>query len=286
MKIYHDYDLTACNSYRVKAVAARVFMPETDEDIAVVFSDRSRPRVILGGGCNVILSRDYYDQFDFVIFNSAFSASSVQGSLLIAEAGLSLKILSQTALESELSGLEYFYDVPGTVGGAVFMNAETLGESFSDWIESVTFFDTQDLSFKTLPKQDLAFGYRQSIFQQRPDWVVVRVRLVLPHGDSRAIHKKMMDNLTLRHQKQPWDVPSAGSVFRRPQGRFVGQMIEQLGLKGHACGGAMVSPKHAGFIVNYNGLATGRDILDLISLIQDKVFAAFQVQLELEQRII
>ncbi|MEN6309762.1 MAG: UDP-N-acetylmuramate dehydrogenase [Anaerohalosphaeraceae bacterium] len=286
MKIFNDYDLTACNSYRVKAVAARVFMPETDDDIVAVFSDRSRPRIILGGGCNVILSKDYYDQLDFVIFNAPFSACSVQGNTIIAEAGLSLKILSETAYENELAGLEYFYDVPGSVGGAVFMNAETLGESVSDGIDNVTFFDTTNLSFKTLPKQNLAFGYRQSIFQQRPEWIVVRARLVLPHGDSRAIHKKMMDNLTLRHQKQPWDVPSAGSVFRRPQGRFVGPMIEQLGLKGHSCGGAMVSPKHAGFIVNYNGKATGRDILDLIALIQDKVFAAYQVKLELEQRII
>jgi len=286
MILYHDYDLTACNSYRVKAVAARVYMPETDEDIAEIFSDRSRPRVILGGGCNVILSKAYYDQVDFVIFNSAFSACSVQGTMLIAQAGLSLKILSQTALENELSGLEYFYDVPGSVGGAVFMNAETLGESFSDWIESVTFFDAGELSFKTLPKQDLAFGYRQSLFQQHSDWVVVRVRLVLPHGDSRAIHKKMMDNLALRRQKQPWDLPSAGSVFRRPAGRFVGQMIESLGLNGYTCGGAMVSPKHAGFIVNYNGQATGRDILELIAVIQEKVYAAYQVKLDLEQRVI
>lgn len=286
MKIYHDYDLTGCNSYRVRAVAARVYMPETDEDIAAIFSDRSRPRVILGGGCNVILSKAYYDQVDFVIFNSAFSACSVQGNRLTAEAGLPLNILSETALENELSGLEYFYDVPGSVGGAVFMNAETLGESFSDWIESVTFFDTQDLSFKTLPKQELAFGYRQSLFQQRPEWIIVRVRLGLPHGNSRAIHKKMMDNQALRRQKQPWDVPSAGSVFRRPSGRFVGQMIEALGLKGYTCGGAMVSPKHAGFIVNYNGQATGRDILELIAVIQDKVFAAYQVKLDLEQRII
>jgi UDP-N-acetylmuramate dehydrogenase len=166
------------------------------------------------------------------------------------------------------------------------MNAETLGESFSDHLESVTWFDRGTLSFKTAGRDVLQFGYRTSFFQYRPDAVITGARLVLQKGDKTAIYKKMMDNQVQRHAKQPWDYPNAGSVFKRPSGRFVGQMMDELNLKGTTCGGAMISHKHGGFIINHTGRATGRDILDLIALIQEKVFAAYQIHLELEQRII
>jgi UDP-N-acetylmuramate dehydrogenase len=285
MKSFREFDLTPYNSYHVRAVASQAYFPESDNDIAEIFSDTTRRKVILGGGFNVILSRPYYDDLDFVIFADNFSHCSVDGLTLTAQSGASLKKVSQMAYDQGLTGLELFFDVPGTVGGAVFMNAETLGESFGDHVETVTWFDRKTKNFVTAHKDVLQFGYRTSTFQQNKDAIITKAVLVLEKGDKTAIYKKMIDNQTQRRSKQPWDLPNAGSVFKRPPGRYVGQMMDELGLKGTTCGGAMVSPKHGGFIVN-TANATGQDILDLIKLIQDKVFAAYQIRLELEQRII
>jgi UDP-N-acetylmuramate dehydrogenase len=262
-----------------------VYIPQCDKDIAEIFSDTSRRKIILGGGCNIILSKPYYEDIDFVILGENYGLCSVQDTVLTAQSGASLKTVSQRAYENGLSGLELFYDVPGSVGGAVFMNAETLGESFSDHIENVTWFDSEAHAFVTAGSEKLQFGYRTSFFQHHHEAVITAARFVLPKGDKTAIYKKMMDNQAQRRSKQPWDMPSAGSVFKRPPGRFVGQMMDELKLKGATRGGAMISPKHGGFIVN-TGEATGQDILDLIALIQEKVFAAYQIKLELEQRII
>jgi UDP-N-acetylmuramate dehydrogenase len=285
MKLFREFDLTTLNSYHVRAIASCVYIPECDKDVAEVFSDKNRRKIILGGGCNIILSKDYYEDVDFVILGDNYGSCSVQESILTAQSGASLKKVSEMAYEAGLTGLELFYDVPGTVGGAVFMNAETLGESFSDHIESVTWFDKNDPSFKTAGRDALQFGYRTSFFQHHPEAVITEAGLNLPKGDKTAIYKKMMDNQALRRAKQPWEYPNAGSVFKRPPGRFVGQMMDELNLKGTTCGGAMISPKHGGFIVN-TGNATGQNILDLITLIQEKVFTAYKIRLELEQRVI
>jgi UDP-N-acetylmuramate dehydrogenase len=285
MKSFREFDLAPYNSYHVRAIASQVYFPEYDADIADIFSDKSRRKIILGGGFNVILSKSYYDDVDFVILADNFSHCWVDGLTLTAQSGASLKKVSEMAYENGLTGLELFFDVPGTVGGAVFMNAETLGESFGDPVESVTWFDRKTQAFLTVRHDQMQFGYRTSVFQQHRDAVITGARLVMQKGDKTAIYKKMMDNQAQRRAKQPWDFPNAGSVFKRPPGRFVGQMMDELGLKGATCGGAMVSPKHGGFIVN-TGNATGQDILDLIALIQEKVFAAYQIRLELEQRVI
>lgn len=286
MKLFYDYDLTVHNSYRVRAVGARVFFPESPQDIADVFSDTARSKVILGGGYNVILSKPYYSEIDFVIFGQPYAACSVDGKTITAQAGLPLRALSETALEHSLSGLEIFYDIPGSVGGAVFMNAGAIDVAFGDFVESATYYDPVQCSFKTSPRADLQFGYRTSLFFGRPDLIVSEITLSLPGGNRDIIWQKMLDNQAVRRQKQPWDTPNAGSVFKRPAGRYVGTIVEELGLKGKTVGGAMVSPKHAGFIINHNGTATGSDILELIAIIRKAVRDAAGIELELEQRII
>lgn len=286
MKYFREFDLTSFNSYHVRAKASSVYFPENDDDIEEIFSDRNRRKVILGGGFNVILSKPSYEDIDFVIFTDNFGRCLMDGLTLTAQSGASLKKISEMAYEKSLTGLELFYDVPGTVGGAVFMNAETLGESFGDRVENVTYFDKKTKAFITAQRDQLQFGYRKSVFQHHPDAVITSARLVLQKGDKAAIYKKMMDNQAQRRAKQPWDFPNAGSVFKRPPGRFVGQMMDELNLKGTTRGGAMISHKHGGFIINYTGDATGRDILDLVALVQKKVLEAYQIHLELEQRII
>lgn len=286
MKFYRDYDLTVHNSYRIKSVGARVFFPETPQDIAEVFGDEARTKVILGGGYNVILSRAYYDDLDFIIFGEPYSSFSVDGNTIITQAGLSLKALSEAAMEHALSGLEHFYDIPGSVGGAVFMNAGANDIAFGDFIDSVTYFDPVEQLFKTHSRADLLFGYRTSLFFRRPELIISEVQLSLPDGNQDAIRKKMLDNQAIRRERQPWDYPNAGSVFKRPAGMYVGQIVEELGLKGKTVGGAMVSQKHGGFIINHNGHATGSDILELIAIIRKAVREAIDIDLELEQRII
>lgn len=286
MKFYRDYDLTAHNSYRIKAVGSRVFFPETPEDIATLFGDDTRDKVILGGGYNVILARAYYDDVDFVIFGQPYSAFKVEGTAVTALAGLQLKTLSEAALEHGLAGLELYYDIPGSVGGAVFMNAGANDVSFGDYVNSVSFYDPAEHVFKTRSGKDLMFGYRTSFFFDRPDLIISEVKLTLPSGRREEIQNKMLAAQAERRAKQPWDIPNAGSVFKRPPGRFVGQMVEQLGLKGKTVGGAMVSTKHGGFIVNHNGKATGSDVLELIEFIRKTVREAMGVELELEQRVI
>jgi UDP-N-acetylmuramate dehydrogenase len=166
------------------------------------------------------------------------------------------------------------------------MNAGTKDECIGNLVENVTYFDPADNSFKVLNRKDIGFGYRSSFFLGRHDTVITEVKLRLQPGEKETIQRKMMANQAERRKKQPWDCPNAGSVFKRPPGRFVGQIIEQLVLKGKTIGGARVSEKHGGFIVNYNGQATGQDVVDLIRFIQETVFEKLQVKLELEQRII
>lgn len=286
MKTYNDFDLTLYNSYRIKAVATRVFVPEFPEDIQQIFTDSSRKKVVVGGGCNIILSKAYYEDVDFVIFKDNFSSFNVRGNTIRAQSGLCLKKLSEIACDHGLSGLEIFYDIPGTLGGAVCMNAGAKDECIGHLTEQVTYFDRSEKAFKTIQREAIGFGYRTSFFLERPDVLIAEVRLCLCPGDKDAIRKKMIDNQIERRNKQPWELPNAGSVFKRPPGRFVGQIIDQMGLKGKTIGGAQISDKHGGFIVNYNGQATGQDVVDLIRFIQETVFEKLQVKLELEQRII
>jgi UDP-N-acetylmuramate dehydrogenase len=286
MKSFRDYDLTCHNSYRIESVGERVFFPETPEDIATIFGDDTREKVILGGGYNVILSRAFYNDIHFVIFGEPYSSFSVTGNTITAQAGLPLKTLSETALEHGLAGLELYYDIPGSVGGAVFMNAGANEISFGNFIDTVTYFDPAERSFKTRKRAELMFGYRTSLFLERPELIISEVKLSLPAGKRDEIRKQMLANQAVRREKQPWDYPNAGSVFKRPPGRYVGQIMDELGLKGKAVGGAMVSTKHGGFIINHNGKATGSDILELIAIIRKTVRETLGVELELEQRII
>lgn len=286
MKTYREFDLTLYNSYRIKAVAARVFAPESSEDIQHIFTDSSRKKVIVGGGCNIILSKSYYKDVDFVIFKDNFSSFNVRENTIRAQSGLCLKKLSEIVCDHGLSGLEIFYDIPGTLGGAVYMNAGAKDECIGNFTEWVTYFDQVEKAFKTIYHEAIGFGYRTSFFMEHSDAPIAEVQLCLCPGDKNAIRKKMIDNQTQRRNKQPWELPNAGSVFKRPPGRFVGQIIEQMGLKGKTIGGAQISNKHGGFIVNYNGQATGRDVIDLIRFIQKTVFEKLQVKLELEQQII
>ena len=286
MRILHNFDLTAYNSYRIKSVCKKAIFPDTEEDIVKFFSDNlDKKPIILGGGCNVIFAQEYYEE-DFVIFNDNFSAVNLlENNVIEAEAGLSLLKLSEFALENSLSGLEVFNDIPGTVGGAVIMNAGASGEEIKDVLIKVRYLDLLDMQIKELYNDEIGFEYRNTYFQKNTNNIVLKAWLQLQPKSKSEIESKIQELKSKRWEKQPREFPNAGSVFKRPKGYFVGQMIDELGLKGFIIGGAQISRKHGGFIVNI-GNATGKDVLAVINEVKKQVLIRFGVNLEIEQRIV
>jgi len=230
------------------------------------------------------LSKDYYDK-EFIILNDCFDIIEINGTALIAETGATLLQLSETALKHGLTGLEIFYDIPSSVGGAVVMNAGTKEGEIKDILIKVRYLDLTDLQIREITKEDIGFEYRNSFFQKHTSKIVLKAWFQLAKGNPKEIKAKMEQTKQTRWAKQPREYPNCGSVFKRPPGRFVGPMLDELGMKGFAIGGAKISGKHSGFIIN-TGNATGKDILAAIAEAQKRVREKFGVDLEVEQRII
>lgn len=231
---------------------------------------------MLGKGTNVLPPDE---GVDMVINTLDMNRFYFDGELLVSEAGALLSKLCVEAAERGLSGLEFAYGIPGTVGGAVFMNAGAYDGQMCDVIEWVEFFDGKNV---VLARRDqLHFSYRDSIFK-RNGWVILRVCLRLVKSDNKVVYSKMQQIMKKRMETQPLDQPSAGSFFKRPRPDFyVGKVIEELGLKGYRIGDAQISPKHAGFIVNL-GSATTKDVLTLAETVKKLVEEKFNVVLEPE----
>jgi UDP-N-acetylmuramate dehydrogenase len=285
MKVYTDFNLTEYNSYRVQSKCAKAYFPESEEDIVELYQ-RGNNYILLGSGHNIILSKSYY-QDEFVIFNGNFEAitQGENNNVIIAESGVTMLRLSTEALERGLSGLEIFYDIPSSLGGAVVMNAGASGEEIKDVLIKVRYLDLSDMQIKEIVKQDMDFTYRNSYFQRNTNNIILKAWLELYPKEKDLIRQKMDQIKAARWAKQPKNLPNAGSVFKRPKGFYVGAMIDELNLKGFTIGGAQVSPKHGGFIVNM-GDATGEDILAIIREVKARVLNRFGVDLEVEQRVI
>lgn len=284
MKVYENFDLTHYNGYKVSSRCRRAFLPETEKDVSDII--RLNPNVLfLGSGHNIILSQSYYDR-DFMIFNGNFNEITLgSNEILEVEAGALMADVSLFALKNTLSGVEVFYDIPSSLGGAVVMNAGAGGEEIKDVLLKVRYLNPATLTIQELDGKDANFEYRNSFFQKNPGNLVLKAWLKLQPSNYNDIKTKMDQVKASRWAKQPRDYPNCGSVFKRPAGMFVGPMIEELGLKGFQIGGAQISEKHGGFIVNKGG-AIGRDILATIETVKEKVRERFHVELEIEQRII
>lgn len=285
MRIVENLDLAPYNSYRLHARCARAFFPDSEEEVRDIYcQDSDRRKVLIGSGHNIILSKEWYDE-DFIIFNGNFNRIAVSGTVMEAEAGAFSTTMSEVALEQGLSGLEIFYDIPSSLGGAVVMNAGASGEEIKDLLINVRYLDLNTREIHEVSPAEAGFAYRNSLFQADSSKVVLAARLQLRPGEPGAIRQKMDAVKEARWAKQPREYPNAGSVFKRPAGYFVGPMIEEVGLKGHRVGGAVISPKHAGIFVNA-GAATGQDLIRLIEHARGRVKAAFGVDLEVEQRVL
>jgi UDP-N-acetylmuramate dehydrogenase len=272
-------------TFKIGGPADVMIIPRTISDIikAVNFCrNHNIPAVMLGMGSNILV-KDKGIRGIVIKIGDSLKNYSIAGNEIYAEAGISLSELSRKAAENSLSGLEFAEGIPGSLGGAVVMNAGAYNGEIKDVLKEVLAVDYSG-RLKTFNTQQMQFGYRKSIFQSM-EFIVLAIRMQLKKGNKEQIFSTMQEFNRLRREKQPLDMPSAGSTFRRPEGFYVGPLIEELGLKGFKIGGAEVSTKHAGFIVN-SGNATASDIIELITYIQEKANKKYGVSLVPEIRII
>jgi UDP-N-acetylmuramate dehydrogenase len=234
---------------------------------------------IIGNGSNSIFSDNGFD--GLVIVTTEMKKFSIDGNVIKADCGASLTRLAVSAQRASLTGLEFAYGIPGSIGGGVYMNAGAFDQSLSDVVVSSICYDAQKDSIRRIDREEHAFRYRESIYSTNPNYIILAVMLELKKGKMEDIVGKMNENIRARKEKQPLEFPSAGSVFKRPVGFYAGELIEKSGLKGFRIGGAEVSEKHAGFIIN-RGDATADDVMRLISHVKTTVFLNYSVELECE----
>lgn len=220
---------------------------------------------ILGRGSNLLVSDSGISR-PVIQLDGDFTAITREGNTLRCGAGASLIAVCRAAAENSLSGIEWGYGIPGSLGGGVYMNAGAYGGEMKDILTEVTFLDEAG-EYRTLPAAELSLSYRHSIFEDRPGTVIVGAVLTLIPGDPAAIRAAMEDYMSRRREKQPLEYGSAGSTFKRPVGNYASALVDQCGLKGLSVGGAEVSRKHAGFIINRGG-ATAADVRELIAEVQ------------------
>lgn len=282
--IENNASLAPYCSMKVGGNARILVLPKTVEELinAVMDFRASGEKYIVVGNCsNLIFQDGIYD--GVVIITANIRGISLEKGIITANCGETLSTLARFAWENSLTGLEFCYGIPGTIGGGVYMNAGAYGGELSDRFIEAVFLD-ENLNKITLSKEDMAFGYRESIMMQR-DLILISAKFSAEAGDKAQIRNKMNELMNSRKSKQPLEYPSCGSTFKRPQGYFAGALIEQCGLKGYRIGGAMVSEKHAGFIINYEK-ATATDVLNLMQSVHDIVLEKTGVELEPEIRVI
>lgn len=268
-------------SFRIGGPADVLAQPADEAELAALLKRAAEHAVLvtlIGNGSNLLV-RDKGIRGLVIKLSNIFSSITVDGNVLTFGSGISLAMASKKAASLSLSGMEFAVGIPGTIGGAVYMNAGAYDGEMAKVVTSVRVMDREG-KISELKASELAFAYRHTALQNS-GLIVTSVTVSLQPGEEESIKAKMDDFSQRRISKQPLELPSAGSMFKRPPGYFAGTLIEQTGLKGYTVGGAQVSQKHAGFVVNVGG-ATAKDVLQLISDVQSKVFAAHGVRLEPE----
>ena len=287
-KIGCEYSETALlsdyTSFKIGGKADVMVFPDTLEKIKTVFSfadEQKMPVFVLGKGSNLLVGDD---GLKGVVINTCRfdKIELVDETTIVCQSGVSLTRLCRFALENSLTGLEFAFGIPGTAGGAAYMNAGAYGGEMKDVLVECTHLEKGiEGSFSG---EELELGYRKSVYSDK-DYIITSLVLKLEKGDKQEIKAKMDDLMQRRKDKQPLEFPSAGSTFKRPEGYFAGALIEQCGLKGYTVGGAQVSEKHAGFVINI-GSATAKDVNELIAHCQKTVYENTGVLLEPEVKMI
>nr|WP_317324431.1 UDP-N-acetylmuramate dehydrogenase [uncultured Flavonifractor sp.] len=272
-------------TFRIGGPARLMALPKNRQEAATAVRAARELGIspfFLGNGSDLLVSDGGFS--GFIIKTTGLDQTREVNRRLQAESGIPLARLAMAALGRGLTGLEFAHGIPGTLGGGVTMNAGAYGGELVQVLTSVTFLN-EDGQVITLPAEECALTYRHSLFSDHPEWLILEAEFELPQGDAAAIKNKMDELAQKRRSKQPLDLPSAGSTFKRPEGYFAAALIEQCGLKGLTVGDAQVSEKHAGFVVN-RGSATAGDVRRLMEQVQSTVLRETGVTLEPEVKFL
>ncbi len=288
--MYENTDMSCLSSMKTGGIAKKCFFPETTSELCDTVKElvKSNEKYYILGNMSNVLVPDREVPFVPVITTKMNSFEITDGGnqnvYVRADCGVMLTRLAYEMCKSGYSGMEFAYGIPGTVGGAVFMNAGAYGSEIANIAQSVQVLELETNNILTLTCDECNFAYRTSIFQSGK-YVILSATFLLKKADAKEITENAKQIMQKRIDKQPLEYPSCGSAFKRPVGYFAGELIEKSGLKGYTVGGACVSEKHAGFIIN-KGNATTEDVLELIKYVQKTVKEKFGVELEPEIRVI
>ncbi len=271
-------------SFKIGGPARAYAVPKDEEELEKIcgyLHEHHTAPMILGNGSNILFPDEGLKDL-FIISTDKLTELRLEGDgSIYAGAGVSLAKLASFAQQNGLAGLEFASGIPGSLGGGCIMNAGAYGGELKQCVEGVKCYKLKEQKLVTLSNEECRFEYRDSLFKQSGDYVVVAVRLRLQNGSREEIAKRIRELNEKRREKQPLDMPSAGSAFKRPEGNFAAALIDEAGLKGFSVGGAQVSEKHAGFVVN-TGNACSHDVCELLKQVEEKVYETSGVNIEPE----
>lgn len=285
LNIRFEESMAKHTTFQIGGPAQFFVTPNTTEEIGQVLQLCKAQRVpvfVLGRGSNLLVSDAGMEGVVLQIYDN-YSDYSINGKQIKAQAGVMLSKLGYAAKEESLTGFEFAAGIPGTLGGAIMMNAGAYGGEMKDIITAVQLMD-EDGNLLEKSCEEMEFSYRHSILTEQK-LIVLGATITLEKGDKKAIEARMKELASARRTKQPLEFPSAGSTFKRPEGYFAGKLIMDAGLRGYQVGGAQISEKHCGFVIN-KGDATAADVLQLVEDVKTKVYEKFQVDLEPEVKLV
>ena len=284
--VRYDEPLKNHTTFKIGGNCIALIEPREVSDIVETIKicrENSIKFFVIGNGSNLLVPDEGYNGV-IIKLKGEFSTIKVEGDYLIVNSGAKLSEIYNVAYENSLTGFEFASGIPGTIGGAIFMNAGAYGGEMKDIVESVQVLDWDNFELRELKNEELEFSYRKSIIQ-RKNYIVTSIKLKLQKGNKEEIKAVYEDLRERRNSKQPLNFGSAGSTFKRPEGHFASKLIEDAGLKGYHINDAWVSEKHSGFVVN-KGNASYKEVMELIEYVQKVVFEKFGVKLETEVRIL
>ena len=284
MTLLENEPMSAHSSFHIGGPARALAVPSDVTGftkLCAILREHKTAPFMLGNGSNILFPDEGLPELLLASTEKLQRLFLLPDGAIYAEAGVSLARLAAFACEQGLTGLEFASGIPGTVGGGLRMNAGAYGGEMKDVVESVVFYYLPRQALSEMTNEECKFGYRSSVFQKSAGMAILSAVFRLQPGGKEEISAKMRELNEKRRDKQPLDLPSAGSAFRRPEGHFAAALIDQAGLKGYAIGGAQVSEKHAGFIVNRGGAAS-KDVYELLKFVRNTVYEKFQVELEPE----
>ena len=284
--VRYDEPLKNHTTFKIGGNCIALIEPREVSDIVETIKicrENSIKFFVIGNGSNLLVPDEGYNGV-IIKLKSEFSTIQVEGEYLIVNSGAKLSEVYTVAYENSLTGFEFASGIPGTIGGAIYMNAGAYGGEMKDIVESVEVLDLDNFELRELKNEELEFSYRKSIIQ-RKNYIVTTIKLKLQKGNKEEINAVYEDLRERRNSKQPLNFGSAGSTFKRPEGHFASKLIEDAGFKGYHINDAWVSEKHSGFVVN-KGNASYKEVMELIEYVQNVVFEKFGVKLETEVRIL